>query len=251
MAGLIGGRKQGKSCAQIDLLDRMGPEFDLVLAFVGSAACNPVLQRIMAKHWDPRFFFPEWGSDMIDKLLRQQEEIHAAGLKREVCILVDDVILESDAREQLAHLAMRGRHFRISLIMCAVSYTSLPKRMRRSLDILLVFSVPMRGDMQTLLLEYCQGSASVARFQMLNLNPYECLVLETLMKRQQLFVWKADLLEARSEESLVRVRSKTEGSADSEPESQSGANRTGMPSALDQSRSAEPRAERSASEESE
>ena len=35
-------------------------------------------------------------------------------------------------------MAMRGRHFRISLAMCAVSYTTLPKRARRSLDTLLV-----------------------------------------------------------------------------------------------------------------
>ena len=126
--GLVGGRKQGKSSAQQDLLDRMGrSQFDLVLAFVGSAACNPTLSQIMRKHWDPRFFFSEWDTEMIDRLLKQQEELRAAGRTREVCLLVDDVVLESQARDQLAHLAMRGRHFNLSLIMCAVSYTSLPK----------------------------------------------------------------------------------------------------------------------------
>ena len=74
------------------------------------------------------------------------------------------MILTSDADEQLAHMAMRGRHFRISLMMCAVSYTSLPKRARRSLDVLMVFSMPMQGDFKILTYEYCQGSCSMARF---------------------------------------------------------------------------------------
>ena len=103
VAALVGGRKQGKSSAQADLLDQMGrSQFDLVLAFVGSAACNPVLEKLMATHWDPRFFFSEWDSAMIDKLLRQQEELRGAGIKREVCILVDDVVLASDARAAVA-----------------------------------------------------------------------------------------------------------------------------------------------------
>ena len=77
--------------------------------------------------------------------------------------------------------------------MCAVSYTSLPKRSRRSLDTLLVFSCPMKGDMQILTWEYCQNQ-SMARFAMNSLKDYQCLVLETLEKRQSLFVWRADLL---------------------------------------------------------
>jgi len=64
-------------------------------------------------------------------------------------------------------MAMRGqRHFRI---MCAVSYTTLPKRARRSLDTLLVFSCPMKGDMQVLTYEYCQNHG-MARFAMNSLQ---------------------------------------------------------------------------------
>ena len=140
----------GKSTAQQDLIHRMKSEFDLVICFIGSAACNPCLEYLLNEHWDPRFFFSEWDENLIDKLLRQQEELLAAGKTREVLLLVDDVILNSKADHQLAHMGMRGRHFRISLMMCAVSYTSLPKRMRRSLDVLMVYSVPMRGDMQVL-----------------------------------------------------------------------------------------------------
>ena len=172
----------------------MRDKFDLVICFVGSAACNPFLEHLLTENWDPRFFFSEWDPDLISKLLRQQEELLAAGIKREVLILSDDVILNSKADDQLAHLSMRGRHFRISLMMCAVSYTSLPKRMRRSLDCMLLFSVPMRGDLLLLTSEYCTNNARVARHVLNQLRDHECLVLETLMKKQELFTWKADLL---------------------------------------------------------
>lgn len=175
----------------------MSSEFDLVICFIGSAACNPFLEHLLSTYWDPRFFFSEWNVELVEKLLRQQEDLMVQGTRREVLILVDDVILTSNADEQLAHMAMRGRHFRVSLMMCAVSYTSLPKRMRRSLDVLLVYSCPMRGDMLVLTSEYCQGNNGVARFMMNNLKDHECLVLETLTKKQQLYTWKADLLELR------------------------------------------------------
>ena len=139
-----------------------------------------------------------------------------AGKPRRVLILVDDVILNSDADHQLAHMAMRGRHFSISLMMCAVSYTSLPKRMRRSLDVLLIYSIPMRGDMLVLTQEYCQGNNNVARFMLNNLGDHEALVLETLTKRQQLYTWKADLLVLQDRE-VVQTQSE-ESPALSEPQ---------------------------------
>ena len=173
----------------------MSKEFDLVICFVGSAACNPFLEHLLTEYWDPRFFFSEWDEAMIQKLLQQQEELMRAGKRREVLLLCDDVILNSKADDQLAHMGMRGRHFRISLMMCAVSYTSLPKRMRRSLDVLLLYSIPMRGDMLVMTQEYCQGNNNVARFMLQNLKDHEALVLETLTKKQQLYTWKANLLE--------------------------------------------------------
>ena len=63
----------------------------------------------------------------------------------------------------------------------------------RSLDTLLVFSCPMKGDLQILTWEYCQNQ-SMARFALRTLQDYQCLVLETLEKKQTLFVWTADLI---------------------------------------------------------
>jgi hypothetical protein len=194
---LIGGRRMGKSSAISDILMRMRDKFDLIVAFIGSASCNPVLEEMMRQYWDERFFFPKWEERLVESLLEQQEQLKKQGLKRSVLILMDDVVLTSDADEQLAHMAMRGRHFNISLAMCSVSYTSLPKRARRSLDCVLVFSLPMQSDLKVLTWEYTQN-AKMARFALSHLEDFECLVLETLQKKQKLFTWRADLVTVSS-----------------------------------------------------
>ena len=200
-----------------DLLSRMCRDFDLVICMVGSAACNPQLEGLLATYWDDRFFFAEWDMDMMSKLLSQQEELLAAGLKREVLIILDDVVLTSKAEDQICHMAMRGRHFRISLAMCSVSYTTLPKRARRSLDTLLVFSCPMKGDMQVLTYEYCQNHG-MARFAMNALQDYECLVLETLEKKQSMFVGQPLPSEDQSTGSQDPSEHETKDVRDSETE---------------------------------
>ena len=172
---------------------------------VGSAACNPVLQALLSEHWDPRFFFSEWDPELMERLLHQQETLQITGRQREVLILIDDVVLTSKAEDQLAHMCMRGRHFRVSICMCAVSYTSLPKRARRSLDTLLVFSCPMKGDLQILTWEYCQNQ-SMARFAMNSLKDFQCLVLETLEKRQCLYLWRADLIGVSDQEQTLQTK---------------------------------------------
>ena len=169
--------------------------FDLVVCFVGSAACSPTLEAMMERHpkWDTRFFYSHWNQPLIDKLLEQQENLKKEGITRQVLILMDDVILTGKDNDQLAHMCLRGRHFNISVMMAAVSYTSIPKRSRRSLDFLLVFSCPMQGDRKILSWEYAQNSHT-ADWVMNNLEENQCLVFETSRKVQRLFVWKSQLL---------------------------------------------------------
>ena len=234
----------GKSSAVSSLLVGMKNDFQLIIAFIGSAACNPVLEELMRQHWDERFFFSKWEDGLVETLLRQQEELKRSGTIRNVLILMDDVVLSSDAEEQLAHMAMRGRHFNVSLAMCSVSYTSLPKRARRSLDCLLVFSLPMQSDMKILTWEYTQ-QARMARFALSHLDDYECLVLETLQKRQKLYIWKADYVSlADLRKTRARLESqehdspKTEPSADSPSEGRKTLNREGTDATEDRTRSA-------------
>ena len=126
------------------------------------------------------------------KLLEQQTQLKAEGRERNVLVIVDDVVLQGRSSDSLANLAIRGRHFNVSIIMCCVSYTTIPKRMRRSLDALLVFSCPMTGDMQLLTWEFTRR-AQMARYALENLEQHQCLVLETLQPgAQRLFTWRAD-----------------------------------------------------------
>ena len=192
----VGARRSGKSTACTHLLYQMWSKFDLVVAFVGSAACSPCLEAMMQRHpkWDDRFFFSRWNQTLIDKLLRQQEKLKKKNIERHVLIMCDDVILTGKDIDQLAHMAMRGRHFNVSLVMCAVSYTSICKRARRCLDVLLCYSCPMQGDRKILAWEYSANNHT-ADYVMNNLEDNECVVFETSRKRQKLWVWKAVLLQ--------------------------------------------------------
>ena len=242
----VGARRCGKSTAIGHLVYQMFDKFDLVICFVGSAACSPCLEAMMQRHpnWDERFFFPQWNKPLIERLLRQQEDLKRLGTERQVLILCDDVILGGRDEEQLAHMCMRGRHFNISVMMCAVSYTSINKRARRSLDCLLCFSCPMQGDRKVLSWEFASNSHT-ADYMMSNLEENECLVFETSRKRQKLMLWKAVLLtpEMFSKSIPLPVLSELKMlvSRDSGPEPELTLRRTKSVSPSNRTRSEEPR----------
>ena len=150
VAAAVGGRRMGKSTLITHLLNRARKKFDLVISFIGTSACSPEMKTLMDTVWDARFQFSAWNQPLIDALLKQQERLKSEGHQRQVCILVDDIILSGRDEESLSHLCLRGRHFNVSVLACAVSYTTLPKRCRRSLDTLFLFSCPMAGDCQIL-----------------------------------------------------------------------------------------------------
>ena len=168
----------------------MKTRFDLVVSFTGTAACSPELRTLMEQHWDSRFMFPSWDPALMERLLTQQEELKGRGIQRQVCVLVDDIIMSSKHEDSLSHLCLRGRHFNVSVMMCAVSYTTLPKRCRRSLDTLFLFSLPMAGDIQLLTQEYAQNSR-MARYLLQRLPEWTCLVMETLTPLQKLYHFRA------------------------------------------------------------
>ena len=168
-------------------------------SFVGSAACSPVLEAMLERNpkWDPRFFFSNWNQGLIEKLLEQQEKLKKRGIDRHILILVDDVVLGSKDEDQLAHMCLRGRHFNVSVIMCAVSYTSINKRCRRSLDFLLCYSCPMQGDMKILSWEYANNSSS-AGFALNGLDEHQCVVFETSRKRRVRNCWFRTISKSQS-----------------------------------------------------
>ena len=148
------------------------------------------MRELLERRWDARFQFSAWDQPLMNALMAQQERLKLAGTPRQVCILIDDIILSSKDEDALSHLCLRGRHFNISVLAAAVSYTTLPKRCRRALDCLFLFSVPMSGDRDILCKEYAQ-QARMARYCLQNLPEYTCLVMETLTRQQRLYHYRA------------------------------------------------------------
>ena len=167
----------------------------------------------MESKFDPRFVFGEWNEQLMKKLLAQQEQLKLSGVQRQVCVLVDDIVLSGRDEDSLAHLCLRGRHFNISVLACAVSYTTLPKRSRRSLDVLFLFSCPMAGDCELLTKEYSSRS-KMARYCLQNLPDWTSLVLETLEKRQRLYHFRVPYGSDQSEVSPSSSPSETSGALD-------------------------------------
>ncbi len=230
----VGARRCGKSTAVSHLVYQLFDKFNLVIAFVGSAACSPCLEAMMERnpHWDERMFFPKWNQALVDRLLEQQTELRKRGVERHVLILMDDVVLTGRDTDQLAHLALRGRHFNISVMMAAVSYTSICKRARRCLDFLLVYSCPMQGDRKLLSWEYA-SNAGTADFALSRLEENQCVVFETSRKKQCLYNWRAQLLlpEDFRRSSLPVLRTSPSPSLDSSWARRRARRRTETPSA--------------------
>ena len=66
--GCVGARRTGKSTAISHLLFQMSTRFELVVCFIGSAACNPTIEAMMERFWDPRFFFSQWDQHLSQNL---------------------------------------------------------------------------------------------------------------------------------------------------------------------------------------
>ena len=77
---------------------RMKDRFHLVICMVGSASCNPVLESMLQRYWDDRFFFSAWDTEFINRLLVQQEDLKKGGKNRSVLLLVDDVVMTRGGR---------------------------------------------------------------------------------------------------------------------------------------------------------
>ncbi len=175
---------------QAHLLNLYKKRFDLIISFSGSESCSPELTQLIQEKFDERLIFSEWKQEVVDTLIKQQHALKKAGRTRHVLILVDDIILSSEADFSLANLAMRGRHFNVSLMMLSVSYTTIDKRIRRSLDCLFLFSVPMSGDLKVLTSEYTR-SPSVAQFCLSQMKEHTALIMETFGTSQKLYQYRA------------------------------------------------------------
>jgi hypothetical protein len=154
--------------------------------------CNPTLAQFV----DQRFLYNTWQKKLMLLLEEQQLDLIQQGRPRNVLILVDDIILDSDDQKSLEHLAMRGRHFKVSLMCLSVSWSQFPKNVRRACDFVFLFSLGCKSDKDLLLSEYSQNP-SMASFMSNKCfqEKHRCLVLSMNQSRQNIYFYKAPCID--------------------------------------------------------
>ena len=184
---ICGQRKVGKSYLTSRLLTMLAEQGLADLVILACGGSGPY-SKPMAKYFDPRFCFSEWPVDMFDVLWRQQGELIAAGRKRSVVIIIDDINMNSSARDAIITCDLRGRLRNISLIKLCISWTLAPKVYRRSVDAIFLFNLPLSSDKECLSREYSSfHSWENTYFLIENLEPHHCLVLVTIGGRVKMY----------------------------------------------------------------
>ena len=206
---MVGNRRQGKSylCNHLcrGLVRRR--QFDLVISFMGSAHCNPGLHEFLDTHGFAAFQFNKWDAALMERLEEQQLALIKEGRERHVLILVDDITMDYNDREQLSHLCIRGRHFYVSVMMLSVSYSNFHKSCRRSCDIICLFSLGCQTDKELMTKEFAHQQHR-CEFYMRQVceKEFTCAVLNLNEKKQIVYWYKAPSSTPR-----VRAPVNTEG----------------------------------------
>ena len=184
---ICGQRKVGKSYLTSRLLKMFAEQGLADLVILACGGSGPY-DKPMQKYYDPRFCFKEWPQDLFNVLWRQQGELIKAGRKRSVVIVVDDINMNSSARDAIITCALRGRHRNISLIQLCISWTLAPKVYRRSVDAIFLFNLPLSSDKECLSREYSSfHSWENTYFLIENLERHHCLVLITVGGRVKMY----------------------------------------------------------------
>ena len=184
---ICGQRKVGKSYLTSKILTMLAEQNLADLVILACGGSGPYSEP-MSKYYDPRFCFREWPEEMFKVLWRQQGELLAAGRKRSVVIIIDDINMNSSARDAIITCALRGRHRSISLIQLCISWTLAPKVYRRSVDAIFLFNLPLSSDKECLAREYSSfHSWENTYFLIENLDEHHCLVLVTIGGRVKMY----------------------------------------------------------------
>ena len=189
---MVGNRRQGKSYLNNHFCQSLADEFDLIISFMGSMHCNPELHQFLESVGYEDFQFDKWDSELMTRLEEQQLELMRQGRVRNVLILIDDITLEHQDKEKLAHLCIRGRHFHVSVSMLSVSYSNFHKSCRRSSDIICLFSLGCQTDRELLMNEFAHKRHTCEFYlQQIVAKPYTCAILNLNEKVQKIYWYKA------------------------------------------------------------
>ena len=182
---LQGSRRSGKSYSTYRILKYLHGEkaFTRIMCFLGTAKCNQELINLLENYYDDRMVFEQFNSKIVNLICKQQERLYNEGRMEDICLCFDDAFVNEKNQQILSYLCTTGRHFGISTIICSVSYCIIPKNVRRSCDLLMMFSSVCKSDMDILLSEYVRSRKDLCVWALENLEQYCALVIET--KRNQ------------------------------------------------------------------
>lgn len=167
---------------------------------MGSPHCNPELNQFMEDEGYHAFQFRQWNNILMDKLEEQQIMLMQQGKPRQVLILIDDISFTNPKdKNKLSHLAIRGRHFNVSLMMMSVAYSIFHKSCRRAADLIFLFSSGCQSDKELLLDEFAKNKNTTGYFlDEITKEPYTCCVLDLNEKQQSIYKYKADYCTTRT-----------------------------------------------------
>ena len=199
ITAMCGNRRSGKSTLQAHLLEEhLSKEFDLIISFAGSVSCSPEVVGFFQKRGKAHLMFDSINENFIRTLCAQQEALKQQGITRSVLLLLDDVEMDKHLQMIFGNFSQRARHYNISIMIAAVSYTSVSKNYRRSLDIVFFFKLNMTSDKKLLLDEFT-SNRRFSEFCMEDLQQYHCLVQEKNYA-SELFIYSVENEEEKNQD---------------------------------------------------
>ena len=202
---ITGARKTGKSFMCSHLLKqaarlRSDARPDLVICCCGGSQADYI--PTVRKHWDDRFLFDRLpGPEFMQRLFDQQRALYASGQRRNVLIIMDDAPVDEDVRNSITEVGYRGRHYKVSIWILAISFVMCPKGLRRSLDaVFIMCGLPLASDRKCLTDDFCGCAPEHALWALDNLKTHECLVCTLTKGKFNMYVHKAQYILSSEEQ---------------------------------------------------
>ena len=139
----IGYRKSGKSLSASMVIRYLVSRnsFKRIILFLGNEYCNPELVKLVKHKFDERLIFTRFSEELLSTIIKQQKKLRDISEDNTLLIVFDDVYTARGRNgEMMNKIFQSGRHFLISCIVLAVSWSDIAPSCRRSLDFAILYS---------------------------------------------------------------------------------------------------------------
>ena len=117
---------------------------------------------------EERFFHPEQGVEVLERLFEiQEDKINQRGIEyvKPVCVVFDDTVSYPVTKDkQFIKAFVMSRHYGISIILCSQAWNSLiPRPVRLQASHVAIWSAPM-SEVEIFTNEYCAANMTKRQF---------------------------------------------------------------------------------------